>query len=135
MELFDPKATELVMSQGYESKMSKLGMRFSVILSDLFGMCLSSCCLVCSCNDSYILTTRRRPCVVYLPSCLLWTSTAKTWGQKIMNLVWMVWNPALTIVDHGHFQYNSISLGLTVSCCCFYFFDVCDHIPKSFMDT
>lgn len=32
---------------------------------------------------------------------------------------WMLWGsfiqPALLLIDHGHFQYNTISLGLAVS--------------------
>ena len=30
----------------------------------------------------------------------------------------MALNPALIIIDHGHFQYNGISLGLAVSWLC-----------------
>jgi len=34
--------------------------------------------------------------------------------SSFLAMFWLVVNPALVLVDHGHFQYNSVSLGLTV---------------------
>jgi hypothetical protein len=41
--------------------------------------------------------------------------------QQLFILVAMLLNPALLLIDHGHFQYNCISLGLAVRplCCTF----------------
>jgi len=52
---------------------------------------------------------------VYFPACLVCAAVLyKTPGQKIGSLIAMMLNPALIIIDHGHFQYNSISLGSAV---------------------
>ncbi|CAB3364114.1 Hypothetical predicted protein [Cloeon dipterum] len=46
---------------------------------------------------------------VYLPPLLLYTRDLKT------NPVLAVLYPGLILIDHGHFQYNCISLGLTLA--------------------
>jgi hypothetical protein len=37
-------------------------------------------------------------------------------SARVTAVVSLLVNPALIIIDHGHFQYNNISLGLAVSC-------------------
>jgi alpha-1,3-glucosyltransferase len=86
--LFDPQSVELHSSRGFENGPSKLGMRLSVLASDM---------------------------VVYIPACVVWSSTIHKKSSRLLVLLWMICNPALLIIDHGHFQYNSISLGLTVA--------------------
>ena len=92
--------------RGREGVAGKLGMRLSVLVGDL---------------------------CVYIPCCLLyWWMTAlvgsgnesssdngfgKSNNSTLENtnvIFWLLVNPALILIDHGHFQYNSISLGLTV---------------------
>eukprot|EP00890_Picochlorum_soloecismus_P000076 jgi/Picsp_1/1069/NSC_04552-R1_alpha- -glucosyltransferase len=88
LQLFDEKAIMLHSSRGYESPLSKLGMRLSVVVWDL---------------------------LIYLPWCLAWALCYKDPVDQVVNYIYMTCNPALLIIDHGHFQYNSISLGLTVA--------------------
>lgn len=86
--MFDANAIELHSSKGYESELSKLGMRLSVIVSDL---------------------------LIYIPACVALASTIANKRSQLFVLTWMICNPALLVIDHGHFQYNSISLGLTIA--------------------
>lgn len=52
---------------------------------------------------------------VYFPACLVYAAVLyKNPGQKFRSIIAMLLNPALIIIDHGHFQYNSISLGSAV---------------------
>jgi ALG6, ALG8 glycosyltransferase family len=52
---------------------------------------------------------------VYFPACLVCAAVLyKNSGQKIACIIAMLLNPALIIIDHGHFQYNNISLGCAV---------------------
>lgn len=89
IEYFEPKAVALKTSLGYETASSKLLMRSTVIISDL---------------------------LVYFPACLVCAAALyKNPGQKLGCIIAMMLNPALIIIDHGHFQYNSISLGCAVA--------------------
>jgi len=88
LSAFDPDAVALYSSRGYENEASKLGMRLSVVVSDL---------------------------LVYIPACVAWVSTIPELAKRLFVLTWMLCNPGLLIVDHGHFQYNGIGLGLTVA--------------------
>lgn len=89
VEAFDPPAVALISSQGYESPKSKLFLRLTVLLSDM---------------------------VVYLPASLFCAiSLYNTPAERVKALVGLVLNPALIIIDHGHFQYNGISLGLVAA--------------------
>lgn len=112
---FDPRTVELHSSRGYESKKSKLGMRLSVIAADMIGefrACLgisTAIPLHCSCILFF--------CEAYLPFCWIWTRYQDNYRDQILSLIWTTFSPALTLIDHGHFQYNGISLGLTVSRC------------------
>ncbi|XP_072998264.1 probable dolichyl pyrophosphate Man9GlcNAc2 alpha-1,3-glucosyltransferase [Typha latifolia] len=90
-----PKAVALGSSRGYESPESKLLMRWTVLLSDL---------------------------VVFFPAALyfVWVYSRRDQGgvggggSMMWLLAMILINPCLILIDHGHFQYNCISLGLTV---------------------
>ncbi|EFN58391.1 hypothetical protein CHLNCDRAFT_19730, partial [Chlorella variabilis] len=90
VQLFEPEVVELGTSRGYESPSSKRLLRWTVMAADA---------------------------LVALPAAL---AAANTFGgsssgsgrQRLSLLVAMLFSPALVLIDHGHFQYNCIGLGL-----------------------
>mmetsp|Transcript_3274 Transcript_3274/g.4511 ORF Transcript_3274/g.4511 Transcript_3274/m.4511 type:complete len:511 (-) Transcript_3274:2683-4215(-) len=86
--LYDPNSMALYDSRGYLTTDHKLFMRGSVLLFDL---------------------------LVYFPACYLFI---KMYYRKISVQMWglmlLLLQPCLILIDHGHFQYNNISLGLTI---------------------
>ncbi|KAJ3682942.1 hypothetical protein LUZ60_013169 [Juncus effusus] len=87
-----PESVELGSSRGFESHESKLVMRWTVLLSDL---------------------------IFFFPSALIfiWVYSKSNFGEE-KSFMWLLamilLNPGLILIDHGHFQYNCISLGLTL---------------------
>jgi len=54
--------------------------------------------------------------ICYFPACLACVfALYKSPRHRLTALVATLINPALIIIDHGHFQYNCISLGFAVS--------------------
>lgn len=87
--LIDQDFVALGSSRGYESYVHKLFMRSTVIISDL---------------------------CVYIPAVWLYF-TQRPWPCRDSALVWIflaLSHPSLLLIDHGHFQYNSVSLGFTI---------------------
>lgn len=91
----DPNFMELFTSRGYQSATSKLFMRCTAIASELF---------------------------IFTPAALLFFMSkstllpAATQARSRLSGVWVaLLNPALILVDHGHFQYNAVSLGFTLA--------------------
>ncbi|KAL3868143.1 hypothetical protein ACJMK2_040979 [Sinanodonta woodiana] len=85
----NPEWVALNTSHGFESKGHKLFMRYSVILADV---------------------------LVYFPAVYLFFNqlqSLKT-SDKVKGMFMMLLYPGLILIDHGHFQYNCISLGLTL---------------------
>lgn len=87
----EPGAVALLSSKGYESRTSKAAMRATVLLSDVLIM-FPACMLALSALGSGARTSRRHWCLALI-----------------------LFHPAFVLVDHGHFQYNCISLGLTAA--------------------
>ncbi|XP_022657772.1 dolichyl pyrophosphate Man9GlcNAc2 alpha-1,3-glucosyltransferase-like isoform X2 [Varroa destructor] len=86
-EQFNLSWTALNSSRGHESPEHKLFMRWSVLASDF---------------------------VVFYPSVLYFGSLYNT-KSKMATAIWaLLINPAMILVDHGHFQYNGVCLGLFV---------------------
>ncbi|XAR71354.1 Dolichyl-P-Glc:Man(9)GlcNAc(2)-PP-dolichol alpha- 1-_3-glucosyltransferase [Bertholletia excelsa] len=90
---FYPDSVSLYTSRGHESYLGKLLMRWTVLSSDA---------------------------LVFFPAVLYFVFTyysAKRSGHK-RHVAWhiaiILLNPCLILIDHGHFQYNCISLGLAV---------------------
>ncbi|CAI9110690.1 OLC1v1010758C1 [Oldenlandia corymbosa var. corymbosa] len=94
LRFFDPQSVSLYSSRGYESYFGKLLMRWTVLSSDV---------------------------LIFFPAVLYFIISyyyGKPNSQK-RNIGWhiavILLNPCLILIDHGHFQYNCISLGLTVA--------------------
>ncbi|KAF2076732.1 hypothetical protein CYY_001989 [Polysphondylium violaceum] len=89
-EVYERPSMELFTSRGYETDTSKLFMRATVIISDL---------------------------VVWLPSVWFFVNTYyndKDLGSRILAFLFISLQPGLLLIDHGHFQYNGVSLGLAL---------------------
>ncbi|TDL22242.1 hypothetical protein BD410DRAFT_272741 [Rickenella mellea] len=86
----NPEWFALDKSRGIESPTSKVYMRFTVLASDL---------------------------LVYVPALLLflraWHGSRSRRTQNIALLA-LLFQPSLILIDSGHFQYNSVMLGLTL---------------------
>lgn len=83
---------ELDSSRGYESLDLKSYMRFTVIISELL---------------LYI------PAVIYFTKWVGRYRSQSPIGQYIAAAA-IIFQPALILIDHGHFQYNCVMLGMTV---------------------
>ncbi|EQC42381.1 hypothetical protein SDRG_00118 [Saprolegnia diclina VS20] len=84
----EPALVALDASRGYETVTSKVFMRATVLICDL---------------------------VVFIPSLALLAKCVydKQWMLRMELLMLMLLQPAFILIDHGHFQYNNVSLGLT----------------------
>ncbi|KAL0378076.1 UNVERIFIED_CONTAM: putative dolichyl pyrophosphate Man9GlcNAc2 alpha-1,3-glucosyltransferase [Sesamum radiatum] len=94
LKFFDPPSVSLFTSRGYESYIGKLLMRWTVLMSDL---------------------------MIFFPAVLYFITvyySGKNTGDR-SNMAWhtlmILLNPCIILIDHGHFQYNCISLGLTLA--------------------
>ena len=91
MTWVEPAQVALGSSRGYESDSGKMWMRLTVLMAD---------------------------CLTLLPAMAVFTrlyySHHKTLtAQALMCLIAFI-HPAFILIDHGHFQYNCVVLGLTV---------------------
>ncbi|KAG8543759.1 hypothetical protein GDO81_023754 [Engystomops pustulosus] len=76
-------------SRGYESLHHKLYMRATVLVADL---------------------------IIYLPAVILYCSHLQEPSpkRKVLSLLCFLLYPGLILIDYGHFQYNSVSLGFAL---------------------
>ncbi|KAJ8903852.1 hypothetical protein NDN08_000385 [Rhodosorus marinus] len=89
IEAVDPAAVALFESRGYEEEGSRAAMRASVILWDM---------------------------MVLIPAVFWFLSKRSiSDSKKLRTFYYLACAPALLLVDHGHFQYNGVSLGLFVA--------------------
>lgn len=93
LRYFHQESVSLFTSRGHESYIGKLLMRWTVLSSDA---------------------------LMFFPAALYFIAvfySGQSSGRK-SNIAWhiamILLNPCLILIDHGHFQYNCISLGLTV---------------------
>ncbi|PAN49853.1 hypothetical protein PAHAL_9G479200 [Panicum hallii] len=92
-----PDAVALRSSRGYESTESKLLMRWTVLSSDLLVFFPAALWFVWA----------------YLKGGIGITGEERREGWMWL-LAMVLISPCLVLIDHGHFQYNCISLGLTL---------------------
>ncbi|XP_073498755.1 dolichyl pyrophosphate Man9GlcNAc2 alpha-1,3-glucosyltransferase isoform X2 [Phyllobates terribilis] len=87
--MIDPDWVALTSSRGYESHHHKLFMRATVLVADL---------------------------VVYIPAVILYCSLLQgpSAKRKVLSLFCILLYPGLILIDYGHFQYNSVSLGFAL---------------------
>uniref|UniRef100_A0A8C3KGZ2 Alpha-1,3-glucosyltransferase n=1 Tax=Calidris pygmaea TaxID=425635 RepID=A0A8C3KGZ2_9CHAR len=88
-KLINPDWIALHTSRGYESQPHKLFMRTTVFVADL---------------------------LVYIPAVILYCFSLKETStkKKVSSALCILLYPGLILIDHGHFQYNSVSLGFAL---------------------
>ncbi|GER42625.1 Dolichyl pyrophosphate Glc1Man9GlcNAc2 alpha-1,3-glucosyltransferase [Striga asiatica] len=94
LKYFDPASVLLLTSRGYESYLGKLLMRWTVVMSDLMIFF---------------------PAVFYFVIVYYSGKTNEEKSNMAWHAVMILLNPCLILIDHGHFQYNCISLGLAIA--------------------
>ncbi|CAN1811985.1 Probable dolichyl pyrophosphate Man9GlcNAc2 alpha-1,3-glucosyltransferase [Linum perenne] len=94
LRFFEPNSVSLLTSHGYESYIGKILMRWTVLSSDLL---IFFPAVLCFLHAYYGLQSNRRTVDV------------------AQHIVIILINPCLILIDHGHFQYNCISLGLALA--------------------
>eukprot|EP00871_Galdieria_phlegrea_P000392 jgi/Galph1/1353/GphlegSOOS_G5979.1 len=89
IQLFDPSIVQLHISRGIETVTCKCLLRMSVIFSDI---------------------------IFLLPSCwhLCKKLTRGRYEQTLWLFVLVTLEPCLVLIDHGHFQYNGVSMCLII---------------------
>lgn len=118
IQLSEPDAVALHTSQGYESPHSKFLMRLTVIASDLLGESChisKSAHIVVSMQPSSTLVCCAAVLFPAVFICLRVFAKARAPCEQQWWLAIVLLQPAALLVDHGHFQYNNISLGFAVS--------------------
>nr|XP_055068491.1 dolichyl pyrophosphate Man9GlcNAc2 alpha-1,3-glucosyltransferase [Misgurnus anguillicaudatus] len=88
-KLLNPEWVELHASRGYESHSHKLFMRATVLFADI---------------------------LIYIPAVLLYCFYLcdGSPNKKVATALCILLYPGLILIDYGHFQYNSVSLGLAL---------------------
>ncbi|XP_045691413.1 dolichyl pyrophosphate Man9GlcNAc2 alpha-1,3-glucosyltransferase isoform X2 [Phyllostomus hastatus] len=88
-KIINPDWIALHTSRGYESEAHKLFMRATVLIADL---------------------------LIYIPAVVLYCCCLKEMSskKKVANALCILLYPGLILIDYGHFQYNSVSLGFAL---------------------
>ena len=92
----EPEAVRLSASRGYETDSSKRLMRYSVIVSDAVFLLPAAYAVV----QAWYANVRG--------------GAARVDARAAWAMAAIATSPAQILIDHGHFQYNGISLGLTL---------------------
>ncbi|PKI51414.1 hypothetical protein CRG98_028210 [Punica granatum] len=93
LRFFDPDSVALFTSRGYETYLGKLLMRWTVLSSDALVFF---------------------PAVFYFLYVYYYGRKGRNTCDIAWHIAMLLINPAMILIDHGHFQYNCISLGFTV---------------------
>lgn len=100
----EPEAVRLTTSRGYETDSSKRIMRYSVIVSDAVFLLPAAYAFVRAWYGSGVSSRRTRRT----------KKSARVDAKCAWAFATFATAPAQILIDHGHFQYNGISLGLTM---------------------
>lgn len=95
LKAFDPESVSLFISRGYESYLGKLLMRWTVLSSDLLIFFPAVLYFI------YVYHSRR--------------SSMRHKSEVAWHIAIILLSPCLVLIDHGHFQFNCISLGLALA--------------------
>lgn len=90
----EPESVRLFASRGYESETHKTFMRWTVFLSDLYFFVTAALCI---CID----VERIKP-----------KEEKNVFKRTDIGTILLLLYPGIILIDHGHFQYNCVSLGL-----------------------
>ncbi|XP_041972004.1 dolichyl pyrophosphate Man9GlcNAc2 alpha-1,3-glucosyltransferase-like isoform X1 [Aricia agestis] len=90
----DPESVRLFASRGYETESHKMFMRWTVFLSDLYFFVTSVLCLCIELERS-----RHK-------------DDKNVFKRTDIATTLFLLYPGIILIDHGHFQYNCVSLGL-----------------------
>ncbi|KAG6443079.1 dolichyl pyrophosphate Man9GlcNAc2 alpha-1,3-glucosyltransferase [Manduca sexta] len=90
----DPESVRLFASRGYENESHKMFMRWTVFLSDVYFFVTA---VLCICIDLERVKVKEQKSV---------------FKRTDLSTVLFLLYPGLILIDHGHFQYNCVSLGL-----------------------
>lgn len=107
--LIDPKYVELGTSRGFESPNHKLFMRYTVLIVDILIFIPAICAYFFVLNNVCENSTNNGRKKGKL--------NQKIEGKKLSYSVCIVLSllyPGIILIDYGHFQYNCVSLGLTI---------------------
>lgn len=111
--LLNPEFVALEKSRGYESEAHKLFMRYSVLLADvllyvpaviLFFMCCPDTGTACSVRRNQGALPKKKKEDTREVDVL----------QRSLAIILTLLYPGLILIDHGHFQYNCISLAFLI---------------------
>ena len=97
-----PDIVTLYNSRGHETFLGKVFMRSTVIISDLILYIPASLLLLRLIRPQYTQSNNTNKTSMY------------TNYKSILFTFICINTPGLLLIDHGHFQYNSISIGLTL---------------------
>ncbi|CEM35747.1 unnamed protein product [Vitrella brassicaformis CCMP3155] len=89
---YEPQSVELLTSRGYETPTHKLFMRMTVLLADVLVFFTAA---------------------IYYALCAM-QCQGFSWRMRVSTLCLLLLCPAFILIDHGHFQYNCVALGLTL---------------------
>lgn len=102
--LLHPNCTQLHSSRGFENPQHRLFMRYTVLISDI-AIFIPAMIYYYSNVDLRGELDRRKKVSSF--------SDAKPMPSSLC-IVLALFYPGIILIDHGHFQYNCISLGLTI---------------------
>lgn len=111
-DFLNPEFVALGASRGYESYEHKLFMRVTVLIADLFIYIPAVWWYFCKKQSDHQNVSRNlRDGNTYSVHSVKEDKALTSHISMYLTLIY----PGLILIDHGHFQYNGISLGLTIA--------------------